>query len=143
MRLHGKPMDSGSGYPWIGTVKLLKNSVVQTMKNGKKQWRGFGAYEHPNKKTNGVNVTVSMTTGLDFELANMCIDWPKGTRLLVAGEMTYSDFWTQKNGVPSYELIVEFVHDQHNYHDAQNDALDEAAFGGNNDEYGNSYDPGF
>lgn len=143
MRLHGKPMDPASGYPWLGTVKLLKDSRVSTTKTGRKQWRGFGAFESTGKREGGNNVTVGMSTGLNFDLADKLIDWPKGTVLLVVGEMKYSDYWTQRNGVQSYELVVDFVHDQHDYHAAQNDALDEAAFGGTEDAYGNSYDPGF
>lgn len=149
MRLHGKPMIASNGYPWMGTVKLMKDSAVHTLKNGKKQWRGFGVFEESRKKDDKykgekADVSVGMTTATNFELADMLIAWPKGTRLLVAGEMTYSEFWSQKNGKATYDLVVEFVHDQHNYRAAQNDEPEDDPYGDMpEDAYGNSYDPGF
>ena len=74
MRLHGKPMDPASGYPWLGTVKLLKDSRVSTTKTGRKQWRGFGAFESTGKREGGNNVTVGMSTGLNFDLADKLIE---------------------------------------------------------------------
>jgi hypothetical protein len=143
-RIIGKPIDPQNGYPWVGTVTLLKDSRVTTMKNGKKQWKGFGAFEKSAKGDRSGKNAVGLTTGFDSDLADRLIDWPKGTRLFVQGAMVKSDYWTQKNGTDSYELVVEYVHDQHDYHAAQNDALDKEAFDGvSEDEYGNSYDPGF
>lgn len=141
-RIFGKPKVDGNGYPFLGTVTLLKNATRSTMKNGKMQWKAFGSFEKAPKGDRNNDTTVSMTTGFDDELAKQLIEWPKGTRLLVCGALQKSDYWTQRNGRDSFELVVEFVHDQHDYAAAANQAADEAAYGGT-DEYGDSYDSGF
>ena len=141
-RIFGKPKIEGNGYPFLGTVTLLKNATRNTMKNGQMQWKAFGSFEKTQKGTRNDATAVSMTTGLDSDLAKQLIEWPKGTRLMVFGALHKSDYWTQRNGKESFELVVEFVHDQHDYHAAQNAELDKAAYDGT-DEYGNSYDSGF
>lgn len=143
-RLVGKPNDPQNGYPWVGTVTLLKDAQLFTMKNGKKQWKAFGTFEKAAKGDRSGKNAVSMTTGFDDELASKLIAWPKGTRLFVQGSMVKSEYWTQRNGRESFELVVEYVHDQHDYHAAQNDDMDRDAFGNaGEDDYGNQYDPGF
>lgn len=141
-RIFGKPKIPSSGYPFFGVVTLLKNATRSTMKNGKKQWKAFGSFEKPPKGDRSRDTTVSMTTGFDSDLAQQLIEWPKGTRLLVAGALQKSDYWTQRNGRESFELVVEFVHDQHDYNSAANQAADAESYGGT-DEYGDSYDSGF
>lgn len=140
-RIVGNPINkSQNGYPWLGTITLLKDSRVTTMKNGKKQWRGFGTFEKAEKGDRSGKNAVGLTTGLDSALASKLIDFPKGTVLFVVGSMVKSDYWTQQNGHDTYELVVEFVHDQHDYHAAVNTTGESDA---SVDAYGNDYDPGF
>lgn len=141
-RIIGKAMEPENGYPWFGTVTLLKDATVVTLKNNIKQWRAFGAFERAKKGDKSGKTTVGMTTVLDGELAGMLIEWKKGTRLFVAGAMKKNEYRTQKNGKEIYELNVEYVHDQHDYHAAQNEELDREAEAGT-DEYGNEVDAGF
>lgn len=141
MRLIGKAINSKNGYPFFGVVTLLKDSAVKQMRNGKLQWKGFGSFEAPAKGDQSGKNTVSMTTGLDTDFAGMLIDWPKGTRLLVGGFMQQSDFWTQKRGQETFELVVEFIHDQHNYRSASEP--DTATDVGTQMREYSDYDPGF
>lgn len=142
MRLMGKPIQEGNGYPWLGTVILLKDASIITMKNGKKQFRAFGTCEHVERGKDCSMCTVSMTTGKNGDLASKLLAWPKKTVLFVAGAMTKSDFWTQKNGKASYELILEFVGIQLDYAAAAKAEQESEARVGEN-EYGDSYDAGF
>ena len=116
MRLWGKPLIEESGYPWIGVVTLLKESNKRTFSNGKECWSAFVEFEKkPKNAPKNLGNVVGITTGFDTELAKKLIAWPKGTRLLIAGSMKYSDYWTQKNGQKTYQVEVEWVHDQHDY----------------------------
>lgn len=141
MRIIGKPMDSNNGYPFFGVITLLSDSTLRVMKNGKKQWKGFGTFEPAAKGDRKGRNTVTMSTGLDTKFADMLVSWPKGTRLLVAGFMHLSDYWTQRQGHEVYELQVEFIHDQHDYHAANSENSDEDSFSADDSSIG--YDPGF
>lgn len=141
MRIIGKPIDAKNGYPFFGVVTLLTDSSLRVMKNGKLQWKGFGAFEPSEKKDRSGRNTVSMTTNLDTDFADMLIAWPKGTRLLVAGFMQLSEYWTKRQGKEVYEMQVEFIHDQHNYRAAAGEVLEHTDFPTEDDA--SDYDPGF
>lgn len=125
-RLFGKPINKANGFPWMGTVTLLKDSTIRMLSNGKKQWSGFGSFEKSEKGDRTGKTAISMTTGLNDQLARCLIAWPKGTVLFVVGELQLSDYWTQRNGRDSYELSVQFVHDQHDYNAASEPVADDA-----------------
>lgn len=147
MRLWGKPVLEQNGYPWMGVVTLLKDATARELKNGKMQWSAFAEFEKKPREIRDAGNVVSMTTEFDDELARKLMAWPKGTRLLVAGMLEYSDYWTQRNGKKTYQLVVEFVHDQHDYaavEKAENghaDAYESGEFGG--DETVEDYDVDF
>lgn len=140
-RLFGKPINKANGFPWMGTVTLLKDSTIRMLSNGKKQWSGFGSFEKSEKGDRSGKNAISMTTGLNDQLARYLIAWPKGTVLFVVGELQLSDYWTQRNGRDSYELSVQFVHDQHDYNAASDPVADDASGAA---QYSNGYvDAGF
>ena len=148
MRLWQKPLIEANGYPWVGVVTLLKDATIRILKNGKKQWTAFAEFERkPKTAPKDAGNTVSLTTGFDTDLADKLIVWAKGTRLFVAGSLKYSDYWTQRNGVKSYQLEVEFVHDQHDYvavekaEQGHADAYESGDYG--NDEAAVDYDVDF
>lgn len=139
-RIVGKPINIKNGFPWVGVITLVKDSRVVTMRNGKKQWSGFGTFEETPKGEKNEKYTVGVNTGFNSGLADMLIAFPKGTRLLIFGSMKLSEYWTQRKGKETYELVAEFVHDQHDYYAANNARLDAQV---PVDEYGNNYDPEF
>lgn len=116
MRIWGKPLLEENGYPWIGVVTLLKDAQKRTNASGKEFWSAFVEFEKkPKNAPRNLGNVVGITTGKNTELAGKLISWPKGTKLLIAGELNCSDYWTQRNGEKTYELTVEYVHDQHDY----------------------------
>lgn len=144
MRLLGNPLFKQNGYPMFGVVTLLKKASLTMMKNGKYQWKAFAEMEKPPKGMDqkpDVQNAITLTTGFDDHLAKKLIEWDKGTRLLVAGYVRQSDYWTQRTGKPTYEIQVEFVHDQHDYAaEMKNDYEQEMSDGYSAGEY---EDPGF
>lgn len=144
MRLLGNPLFKQNGYPMIGVVTLLKKASLNMMKNGKYQWKAFAEMEKPPKgmeQKPDVQNAITLTTGFDDHLAKKLIEWDKGTRLLVAGFVRQSDYWTQRTGKPTYEIQVEFVHDQHDYAaEMKTDYEQEMSDGYSAGEY---EDPGF
>jgi hypothetical protein len=144
MRLLGNPLFKQNGYPMLGVVTLLKKASLTMMKNGKYQWKAFAEMEKPPKgmeQKPDVQNAITLTTGFDDHLAKKLIEWDKGTRLLVAGFVRQSDYWTQRTGKPTYEIQVEFVHDQHDYAaEMKTDYEQEMSDGYSAGEY---EDPGF
>lgn len=144
MRLLGNPLFKQNGYPMLGVVTLLKKASLTMMKNGKYQWKAFAEMEKPPKgmeQKPDVQNAITLTTGFDDHLAKKLIEWDKGTRLLVAGYVRQSDYWTQRTGKPTYEIQVEFVHDQHDYAaEMKTDYEQEMSDGYSAGEY---EDPGF
>lgn len=144
MRLLGNPLFKQNGYPMFGVVTLLKKASLTMMKNGKYQWKAFAEMEKPPKgmeQKPDVQNAITLTTGFDDHLAKKLIEWDKGTRLLVAGYVRQSDYWTQRTGKPTYEIQVEFVHDQHDYAaEMKTDYEQEMSDGYSAGEY---EDPGF
>ena len=144
MRLLGNPLFKQNGYPKFGVVTLLKKASLTMMKNGKYQWKAFAEMEKPPKGVDqkpDVQNAITLTTGFDDHLAKKLIEWDKGTRLLVAGYVRQSDYWTQRTGKPTYEIQVEFVHDQHDYAaEMKTDYEQEMSDGYSAGEY---EDPGF
>lgn len=144
MRLLGNPLFKQNGYPMVGVVTLLKKASLTMMKNGKYQWKAFAEMEKPPKgmeQKPDVQNAITLTTGFDDHLAKKLIEWDKGTRLLVAGYVRQSDYWTQRTGKPTYEIQVEFVHDQHDYAaEMKTDYEQEMSDGYSAGEY---EDPGF
>lgn len=139
-RIVGKPKNKKNGFPWGGVVTLLKDSVVSTMRNGKKRWSGFGTFEDAPDGEKYGEYTVSVNTGKRSKLADKLIAFPKGTDLFIFGAMVLNTYQTQKKGKETYDLVAEYVHDQHDYYAANNARLDAQV---PVDEYGNNYDPGF
>lgn len=144
MRLLGNPLFKQNGYPMVGVVTLLKKASLNMMKNGKYQWKAFAEMEKPPKgmeQKPDVQNAITLTTGFDDHLAKKLIEWDKGTRLLVAGYVRQSNYWTQRTGKPTYEIQVEFVHDQHDYAaEMKTDYEQEMSDGYSAGEY---EDPGF
>ena len=114
MRLYGKPLLESNGYPWIGVVTLTTDATVRDTEKGP-IFSAFGAFERAPKGTKDNRLAIGITTKFNHELAKKLIAFPKGTRLLVCGSVEVSEYWTKRKGEKTYEVVAEFVHDQHDY----------------------------
>ena len=140
MRIISKPKRSDNGFPIIGTVTLLKDSVKKNPKDSFYVWEAYGIVEHIPKGTRDESIAYSIKAM--SPLADMLIEWPAKTKLFIAGELVKDDYWSSRRGSEVYYIKAEFVHDQHNYAAAAKDS------GQNDDDYDgavseSSYDPGF
>lgn len=140
MRIISTPKRKDNGFPFIGTVTLLKDSEIRQPKDGLYIWQGFGRVERVPKGEFDSSVTYSISAMKP--LSTMLVAWPKGTVLFIAGSMVKDDYWTKREGHEVYKLIAEFVMTQKDYAAE----LRMAASSGGDDDDGVSsieYDPGF
>ena len=140
MRIISKPKRSDNGWPIVGVATLLKDSVIKHPKDGFVVWEAYARVENLPKNVRDESVVYSIKA--TSPLADMLMEWPAKTRLLVAGELVKDEYWSGRKGTDVYYIKAEFVHDQHNYAAAAkaNDKGDEEYDGAVS---ASSYDPGF
>lgn len=141
MRIISKPKRSDNGFPIIGVATLLKDSDIKHPKEGMSVWNGYASVERLPKGTRDESVVYSMTAM--SPLADKLIAWPAKTRLFFAGSLIRDDYWSKRKGSDVYKIMVEFIHDQHDYAAAAKagGSAEDDDDGGTYDE--SSYDPGF
>lgn len=141
MRIIGKAKRNDNGYPFICVMTLLKDSEIKHPKDGFTVWNGYGRVERIPKGERDQSVIYSVTAL--SPLADNLIAWPKGTVLLIAGNLVRDEYWSKRNGTDVFKIMAEFVHDQHNYAAASTSG----GSAGNDNDDGvfdeSSYDPGF
>ena len=139
MRIISKPKRSDNGWPIICVATLLRDSTIKHPKDNFTVWDAFARVENlpKNVRDDSVVYPIKATS----PLADMLMEWPAKTRLLVAGELVKDEYWSGRKGTDFYFIKAEFVHDQHNYAAASKDEDSDSADDGYVSE--SSYDPGF
>lgn len=125
-----------------GLGKLITNATMSTTKTGRPMWRGFVNfdYSYPKEKQAEARAMGVLAFG---ELASKLTEWPKGTLLHIKGTLAKNDYMTKRDGKERWQIMAEYVHDQHNYNIETVNTMDEYETGTVGEQKYEDYDPGF
>lgn len=113
MRVISKSYNDPNAYGFCGTGELVRDSSFGVGKNGKRYWRGAVSFEKTKKNPdgNGYHGGVLCNVFAQDALCEQLIDFPKGTKLFIAGTIKESEY----NGKKYNNLSADFVSVQMDY----------------------------
>ena len=98
-----------------GTARLLKDArVYATSKNNKVIFNAFVDFDWEYKKEDK-NPSRAMGVTCYEPASKRMMAWSKGEIIMVDGLLQKSQYWTQRNGTDTYELVAGFILNQLDY----------------------------